>query len=171
MPDDFDGFVRARTPALLRAAYLLTGDQYLAEDLVQIALVRTHRAWSRIREQSPEAYTRKVMYHQHVSWWRQRRGRETLRADPQENPGPARDEASTVVIRLTMREALQRLPARQRAVLVLRYFEDHTEAETAELLGVAVGTVKSQAARALARLRAIAPELIDSTPAIEECAR
>ncbi len=157
--EGFEVFVRSRTPALLRAAYLLTGDQHLAEDLVQTALFRTHRAWSRIADGNPEAYARRVMYHQQVSWWQRRRVSESLGADQPEPSRPGRDEAAGAVTRMTMRDALMRLRRRQRAVLVLRYFEDRSEVETAELLGIRVGSVKSQAARALARLREIAPEL------------
>lgn len=157
---EFDSFVRGRTPALLRAAYLLTGDQHLAEDLVQSALARTHRHWSRLHhEGSAEAYTRKVMYHLQVSWWRRPRVAESM---PGELPEPRRggyDQAEAANTRLTLRRALLRLTPKQRAVLVLRFFEDHSEAETAELLGVAPGTVKSQTAKALTRLRAVAPEL------------
>jgi RNA polymerase sigma-70 factor (sigma-E family) len=160
--EEFDAYVRFRTPALLRSAYLLTGDQHLAEDLVQTALVRTHRAWGRIHDGNPDAYVRKVMYHQQISWWRRRKLAEALREDVPEPPtwsGP--DEAAAISIRVSLREALLKLTPKQRAVLVLRYFEDRTEVETAELLGVAVGTVKSQAAKALARMRAIAPELVE----------
>jgi RNA polymerase sigma-70 factor (sigma-E family) len=158
--DEFDAYVRSRTPALLRSAYLLTGDQHLAEDLVQSALIRTHRAWRRVRDGNPDAYTRKVMYHLQVARWKRRRVPESLGEQVPEPRGPA-DEAAGVVWRLTIREALDRLADRQRAVLVLRYFEDLTEAESAELLGVTVGTVKSQTAKALARLRQFAPHLVD----------
>jgi RNA polymerase sigma-70 factor (sigma-E family) len=158
--DDFDAYVRTRTPALLRSAYVLTGDQHLAEDLVQSALIRTHRAWRRVRDGNPDAYTRKVMYHLQVNRWKRRRVPETLGERVPEPRGTA-DEAAGVVSRLTVREALDRLAVRQRAVLVLRYFEDLTEAESAELLGVTVGTVKSQTAKALARLRQVAPHLVD----------
>ncbi|HEX6501002.1 MAG TPA: SigE family RNA polymerase sigma factor [Micromonosporaceae bacterium] len=157
----FDEFVRARTAALIRSAYLLTGDQYLAEDLVQTALAHTHRAWRRLHDSgNAEAYTRKVMYHAQVSWWRRRRVAETL---PGQVPEPRRvradDHAEASTLRLALRAALLKLTPRQRAVLVLRFFEDHTEAQTAELLGVTVGTVKSQTSKALARLRQVAPEL------------
>jgi RNA polymerase sigma-70 factor (sigma-E family) len=158
---DFDAFVRSRTPALLRTAYLLTGDQHLAEDLVQTALVRTHRAWNRVREGSPDAYARKIMYHEQISLFRRNRVPESLRAELPERTAHGSDEQGGLLVRLTMREALLKLPPRQRAVLVLRYFEDRTELETAELLGVTIGTVKSQATKALARLRVVAPELID----------
>jgi RNA polymerase sigma-70 factor (sigma-E family) len=159
--DEFDTFVRARTPALLRAAYLLTGDQHLAEDLVQSALARTHRAWGRLHDQgNVEAYTRKVMYHLQVSWWRRPRVAESLPGDvPEPRAGHKPDHGDATGTRLMLRRALLRLTARQRAVLVLRFFEDRSEAETAELLGVSTGTVKSQTARALARLRTVAPEL------------
>jgi RNA polymerase sigma-70 factor (sigma-E family) len=160
---DFTAYVRSSTPGLLRAAYLLTGDQHLAEDLVQNALVRTHRAWHRIREGNPDAYARKVMYHEQIAWWRRRRVPEALSANlPEPRRAAAGDEAGGVVVRLTVREALLRLGPRQRAVLILRFVEDRTEAETAELLGITVGTVKSQTAKALARLRSIAPELVGS---------
>ncbi|GAB7041364.1 SigE family RNA polymerase sigma factor [Catenuloplanes niger JCM 9533] len=150
---DFDDFVRGRTPALLRAAYLLTGDQHLAEDLVQSALAGTHRAWRRLeRVDNAEAYTRKIMYHLQVSWWRRRRVAEVLPGDLPERAGRAGTDPT---LRLTLRAALLTLPPRQRAVIVLRFFEDRTEAETAYLLGVTVGTVKSQTAKALAKLRAV----------------
>lgn len=155
----FDTFILARSPALLRAAYLLTGDQHLAEDLVQSALARTHRRWAHLHEQgNAEAYTRRVMYHLQVSWWRRPRVAETPAERLPEPPG-GDDLADATTLRLTLRQALLRLTVKQRAVLVLRFFEDRSEAETAELLGVSPGTVKSQTAKALARLRVIVPEL------------
>ncbi len=157
--DDFDAFVRARTPALVRSAYLLTGDQYLAEDLVQSALARCHRVWRKLDHSgSAEAYTRKIMYHLQVSWWRRRRIAESLTDTLPERVSRPSDTGE-ITLRLTMRAALLRLTPRQRAVLVLRFFEDHTEVETAEILGVSVGTVKSQTFRALRHLREVAPEL------------
>ena len=165
--DEFDAFVRSRSAALLRSAYLLTGDQHLAEDLVQSALARTHRAWSRLHDRgNAEAYTRKIMYHLQVSRWR-RRVAESLPGDLPEprrargTGGPGGDHADQTTVRLTLRAALLRLSAKQRAVLVLRYFEDCTEADAADVLGVTVGTVKSQTAKALAKLRTVAPELAD----------
>ncbi|MER7279863.1 SigE family RNA polymerase sigma factor [Dactylosporangium sp. NPDC000244] len=158
--DEFDSFVRSRSAALLRSAYLLTGDQHLAEDLVQSALARTHRSWGRLRDRgNAEAYTRKVMYHLQVSWWRRR----VAEAMPGELPEPrqAGDHADQTTIRMTLRAALLRLSVKQRAVLVLRYFEDCTEAEAADLLGVTVGTIKSQTSKALAKLRVVAPELAE----------
>jgi RNA polymerase sigma-70 factor (sigma-E family) len=167
LADEFDAFVRARTPSLLRSAFLLTGDQHLAEDLVQTALIRTHRAWRRIYHAgNAEAYTRKIMYHLQVAWWRRGKVAESLAGDVTEALRGNRratsdtgDHATRTTLRLTLQGALLRLTNSQRAVLVLRFFEDRSEVEAAELLGVSVGTVKSQTARALARLRTIAPEL------------
>jgi RNA polymerase sigma-70 factor (sigma-E family) len=160
---EFDSFVRSRSAALLRSAYLLTGDQHLAEDLVQSALARTHRSWNRLRDRgNAEAYTRKIMYHLQVSWWR-RRVAESMPGDLPEprRGGTAVDHADQTTIRITLRAALSKLSVKQRAVLVLRFFEDCTEAEAAELLGVTVGTVKSQTSKALAKLRIVAPDLAE----------
>jgi RNA polymerase sigma-70 factor (sigma-E family) len=159
--EEFDSFVRARTHALLRSAYLLTGDQQLAEDLVQSALTKTHLAWRRLEDTgNAEAYARRTMYHLQVSWWRRRRVAEVLPGLVPERAG-GDDHAGSVSLRLALRAALLQLSAKQRAVLVLRFFEDRGEREIADLLGVSVGTVKSQTAKALARLRTIAPELAD----------
>jgi len=160
---EYEQFVRARTPALLRSAYLLTGDQHLAEDLVQEALARTHRSWRRLASTgNAEAYARKTMYHTQVSFWRRRRVAESFPGTLTDVGGRATgDHAGLTAVRLAIQQALSALPPRQRAVIVLRYFEDRTEVEAAELLGVAVGTVKVQSARALQRLRAFAPELGD----------
>jgi RNA polymerase sigma-70 factor (sigma-E family) len=155
---DFTAFVRARTPSLLRLGYLLTGDQHLAEDLVQSALARTLLAWPRLHT-SAEAYTRTTMYHLQVSWWRRRRVTETLPGQLPERS--AADNTADTAFRLCLRQALSRLTPRQRAVLVLRYFEDRSEAEAAAVMNCSTGTVKSQTARALARLRTVAPELTE----------
>ena len=157
---DFDAFVRARTPALLRTAYLLTGDQHLAEDLVQSALGHTHRAWRNLHATgNAEAYTRKTMYHLQVSRWRRRRVIESFAGDVPDRPGVQSDHAEQTVLRLSLRSALSRLTRKQRAVVVLRFFDDLTEVQAAETLGVSVGTIKSQTAKALVRLRILAPEL------------
>ncbi|MDG6108582.1 SigE family RNA polymerase sigma factor [Dactylosporangium aurantiacum] len=157
---DFDAFVRTRTPALLRSAYLLTGDQHLAEDLVQSALGLTHRAWRRLHaEGNAEAYVRKTMYHLQVSRWRRRRVAEAFPGELPDRAGAGPDHAEHTALRLSLRSALSRLTAKQRAVVVLRFFDDLTEAQAAEVLGVSVGTVKSQTAKALERLRILAPEL------------
>lgn len=151
----FDAFVAARSGALLRTAWLLTGDHHLAEDLVQHALMQLARHWERIST-SPEAYARRTMHHQHISLWRRRRVTETS-WEGYDAAQPAVDPD----LRLSVAEALSRLTAKQRAVLVLRFFEDLTEAQAAAVLGVSVGTVKSSTRQALARLRVLAPELAD----------
>ena len=150
----FDEFVRVRTPALARTAYLLTGDAHLAEDLVQTALFRAARAWHRI-EGDPEPYVRRILYTQNVSWWRARKVTETS-IGSYDAPAPTAADSD---LRLTLEEALARLTSRQRTVLVLRYFEDLTEVQTGAVLGIRPGTVKSIARQALARLRTLSPEL------------
>lgn len=153
----FEEFVRLRSGGLARAAYLLTGDRHHAEDLLQTALARAATRWERLEE--PEAYVRRVLYTQAVSWWRQlrRRPAEAL----VEGPAQAARPAAEVETRLVLERALRRLTPKQRAVLVLRFYEDRTEAQTAQLLGCAVGTVKSQTRHALARLRVLSPELAE----------
>lgn len=151
----FDEFVLARGAALARTAYLLTGDHHLAEDLVQASLVKAARHWERI-EVSPEAYVRRTMYHQNISWWRRRRVTETS-LEGHDAATPAHDPT----LRLTLEDALGRLTPRQRTVLVLRVFEDLTEVQTAAVLGISSGAVKSMTRQALARLRVLAPELAD----------
>ncbi|UMG93926.1 SigE family RNA polymerase sigma factor [Nocardioides sp. TF02-7] len=151
--DAFDEFVRARTTALTRTAYLLTGDAHLAEDLVQTALFKAARAWHRI-EGDPEPYVRRILYTQNVSWWRRRRWRETPLASYDDTA-----VAADTDLRLSLEDALRRLTERQRTVLVLRFFEDLTEVQTAAALGIGAGTVKSIARQALARLRTLAPDL------------
>ncbi|MGW0483321.1 SigE family RNA polymerase sigma factor [Nonomuraea sp. NPDC003214] len=153
----FREFVAARSPALMRLGFLLTGgDQHAAEDLVQAALAKLAGRWRRVA--APEAYARQTMYRQNISWWRTavRRG-EVVRDAVPDVPGLDRTHQSE--LRLVLRDALARLTARQRAVLVLRYFEDLPDHEVARLLGCSVGTVRSTAHRSLARLRQLAPEL------------
>ncbi|HET9516714.1 MAG TPA: SigE family RNA polymerase sigma factor [Actinoplanes sp.] len=157
---DFAEFVRSRSAALLRSAYLLTGDQHLAEDLVQEALARTHRAWSRLHDSgNHEAYARKVMYHAQVSVWRRPKVAEVLPGELPDRSAGGGDQAELTTRRVTLHRALLTLSPRQRAAVVLRYFEDQTEAEAAELMGVSISTVKTQTARGLERLRSIVPEL------------
>jgi RNA polymerase sigma-70 factor (sigma-E family) len=151
----FEAYVLARGDALHRTAYLLTHDHALAEDLVQTTLARSWGSWSRIHGE-PDAYVRKVMVHTYASWWRRRWNGER---PAEQLPETALDDHGDAVARRDgLVRALATLPRRQRAVIVLRYFEDLTEAQTAHALGVSVGTVKSQAAKALARLR-ISPAL------------
>jgi RNA polymerase sigma-70 factor (sigma-E family) len=153
----FEEFVRARSGSLARSAYLLTGDRHHAEDLLQTALARAAVRWERL--DNPEAYVRRVLYTQTVSWWRQlrRRPAEALVGVPAEEVQPVAE----VETRLVLSRALGRLTPRQRAVLVLRFYEDRTEQQTAQLLGCAVGTVKSQTRHALQRLRMLSPELAE----------
>ncbi|MBF9132298.1 SigE family RNA polymerase sigma factor [Plantactinospora sp. S1510] len=157
----FNEFVRTRTAALLRSAFLLTGDRYLAEDLVQDGLARTHRALRRLADDGHfEAYTRTAMYHLHLRRWRRRRVTETLPGEMADLAQPASDHADRVSLKISLHRALAQLTRRQRAVLVLRFFEDRSEAEAAEILSCSVGTIKSQTSKALARMRTIAPELL-----------
>lgn len=153
---DFDAFVRARRRALLRTAYLLTGQHADAEDLVQAALVKVVPHWRKISDH-PEPYVRRVLARESVSRWRRRRWREVISDDLPEGASLDPDVAA----REDLRRALALLAPRQRAVIVLRYFEDLTEAETADALGIAVGTVKSQARDALRVLRERMPALED----------
>ncbi|GAT69067.1 SigE family RNA polymerase sigma factor [Planomonospora sp. ID91781] len=155
----FREFVVARSGALFRTAYLLTGDRHAAEDLVQSALAKTAARWRGLRDPAAvEGYVRRAMYHEQVSWWR-RRSRIT-EVSTEQPPDRVRDgHAETADLRLVMRTALARLTPRQRTVLVLRYFEDLSETEIARLLGIGVGSVRSQIHRSLERLRKAAPEL------------
>jgi RNA polymerase sigma-70 factor (sigma-E family) len=158
--ESFANYVRDRSAALSRVAYLLTGDRHLAEDLVQETLLGVVGRWRRIAAGGdPDAYVRRALYHQHVSIWRRARRRPETVAEPADRSLP--DPTAAVADGLTLRRALARLAPGQRAVLVLRFYEDRTEQEAADLLGCRVGTVKSQTRDALARLRRIAPELIE----------
>lgn len=141
---------------LLRSAYLLTGDLHRAQDLVQEALVKVALRWRRLRQGNPTAYARRILVRDNISAWR-RRQRETPVADVGLEPQVSSDPDTELVVR----SALARLTPAQRAVVVLRHFDDLSERETAEVLGVSVGTVKSQNFAALGRLRTGAPELLD----------
>lgn len=154
-------FVAARGPALLRSAFLLTGDRHLAEDLVQAALVKLAPRWRRVSAGGdPESYVRKIIYHEHLNWWK-RRGRHVYPSAEPPEPAGHPDMADSAVRSMLLRQALGKLTAKQRAMIVLRFYEDRSESETAHLLGCSVGTVKSQTHRALARLRALEPGLAD----------
>lgn len=151
--ESFEAWARARQQRLVRNAYLMTGDFQRAEDLVQEALIRAAQRWDVLRRGNPDAWVRTVMYRQHVSWWR-RSGRESSVAAVPERPTHADGDAH-----LLLRAAFARLRPRQRAVVVLRYIEDLSVADTALALGVSEGTVKKQTSLALDRLREVAPEL------------
>jgi RNA polymerase sigma-70 factor (sigma-E family) len=149
----FTEWVGGRQRQLLRSAYLLTGDLHRAEDLVQEALTKVALRWPRLADGNPTAYALRIIARDNISWWKRRRDVPTDRL----HDAGATSEPE---VALVVRSALARLTANQRAVLVLRHFEDLTERETADVLGVSVGTVKSQNAAALARLRTGAPELL-----------
>jgi RNA polymerase sigma-70 factor (sigma-E family) len=151
-PEGFEEFVASGSPRLLRTAYLLTHDRAQAEDLLQTALARAWEAWSRIRG-NPEPYVRRVLVNAYASAWRRRWRGEVPTADLPERAAPGADPLAELAERDRLWRALGRLPRRMRAVLVLRYYEDLSEAETAEVLGCSVGNVKSQASRGLAKLR------------------
>lgn len=147
--DGFDGFVSARGSALWRSAWLLTGDRQLAEDLVQTALAKSWGAFDRVGVDRFEAYVRRVMFTTYVSWWRRKWRGERPTGDLPETAIHQPDTDS----RNDLLAALASLPRGQRAVVVLRYFEDLTEAQAAGVLGISIGTVKSQCSRALTALR------------------
>lgn len=153
---DFDDFVATCSTRLLRTAYLLTRDRGRAEDLLQTALVKTWLSWQRI-DGDPAAYLHKVLVNTYATWWRRRWNDERPTA---ELPEPGYDEDPSTTHDLWA--ALGRLPRGQRAVIVLRYFEDLSEADTARVLDCSVGTVKSQCAKALAKLR-LDGGLVDET--------
>jgi RNA polymerase sigma-70 factor (sigma-E family) len=145
----YDEFVATRSQVLMRTAYLLTGDRALAEDLLQTALAKCWFAWGRI-DGPPEPYVRRVLATTYATWWRRRWTGERPTGDLPEVPVAA---VTAVEDRDALWRALRSLPRRQRAVVVLRYYEDLSEAETAATLGISKGTVKSQSAKALAALR------------------
>ncbi|MFD9633306.1 SigE family RNA polymerase sigma factor [Streptomyces violascens] len=148
----FEEFAAACGPRLLRSAWLLTGDRHLAEDLLQTALARTWPKWGRIAEEQPEAYVRRVMVNVHASWWRRAWRRGVPHCELPDTPAGL-DRFGEVDQEQELASLLRQLPKRQRAVVVLRYLEDLSVEDTAELLGCSTGTVKSQAAKALRSLR------------------
>jgi RNA polymerase sigma-70 factor (sigma-E family) len=150
--EDFRAFVNGAYRRLMRTGYLLTGDQHRAEDLVQVTLAKAAQAWHRIGQAGAvDAYVRRIMVNSSTSLWRRRRWREQLTGEPPERP--ARDPYAGIDERGRLRRALAALPARQRAAVVLRHYEDLSEVEAAAALGCTVGTVKSLSSRGLARLR------------------
>ena len=154
---DFEEFVVVCSDRLLRTAYLLTRDPALAEDLLQTVLTKAWFAWKRLDEQ-PEPYVRKILANTYATWWRRR-----WRGERPADQLPERTDVTGVGVetRHDVWVALGRLPRRQRAVVVLRFFDDLSEADTAEVLGCSPGTVKSQTAKALAKLR-VDPALLDA---------
>ncbi len=162
--EGFTEFVVARTSALSRTAYLLTGNHHDAEDLVQTALFKAAKQWRRIRKE-PEPYVRRILYTENISRWRAR-SRRPAEYPTDHLPEPSAGEPPDPTARFTLQRALARLTPKQRTVLVLRYFEDLTEEQTAAAMGVRLGTVKSQTRHALLRLQQLSPELAEfaSTP-------
>ena len=146
---EFADYMAARQPSLLRTAYLLSGDRHTAEDLVQTALAKLYLSWDKVQQrESIDGYVRRILVNEHNSLWRRawKRQETTVSQMPdQAAPAPAGRDAD-------LWDFVQTLPRKQRAVVVLRYYEELSEAETAAALGVSVGTVKSQASRALASL-------------------
>lgn len=160
MASSFDQYVVGRGASLLRFAYLLTADRHLAEDLVQEVLAKAHHRWARIeRLDQPDYYVRKAILNQYLSWRRRRSSGETAMRDLPDAPDPG-DHASRLAERDEVWAMLAGLPRQQRAVLVLRYYEDLADAQIAELIGCSVATVRAHASRALTRLRAGFPAAI-----------
>ncbi len=156
---DFDAYVVASGPRLKRLAFLLTGDLDTAEDLLQTAYAKALPRWSRIRTyDQPDAYMRRVLVNGRTSMWRRTRGREVLTDAVPDRP--VLDTATTAVEANDLRRALRALPDKQRAAVVLRFWCDLSEQETAAAMGVSVGTVKSHTSRGLARLRELLPAAV-----------
>jgi RNA polymerase sigma-70 factor (sigma-E family) len=162
---EFEGFVARSGRSLLRTAWLLTGDHGHAEDILQTVLEKTARRWTRLDGEA-EAYARRSVINLATDRWRRGRSRVVEvplvgLAEPSRSVGS--EDVQSVDLRDELLNALRQLPPRQRAVLVLRYFDDLDEAQTAQTLGISLGTVKSSASRGLARLRLQAPELDPSS--------
>jgi len=154
---EFASFVGSHYPRLLHLADLLTGDRGVAEDLLQTVLTRTYVRWSAVRQDNPLGYVRAGLVNARTDWLRRGRHRERPSPSPPD-PRTSPDHAAQIAGRDAIQRALSALTARERSVVVLRYFEDLTESEIARTLGVAPGTVKSTCARALTKLR-VSPEL------------
>jgi RNA polymerase sigma-70 factor (sigma-E family) len=149
--EDFDEYVVAAWSRLLHSAWLLTGDWHKAEDLVQTVLARVYPRWKRVRDDSPDAYLRAMMTTTYLTWWRRKWRGEMAWATPPETVAP--DPIEGADLRISVARAIAKLPPRQRAVVMLRFHADLTEAQTAQVLGISLGTVKSHTARALAALQ------------------
>jgi RNA polymerase sigma-70 factor (sigma-E family) len=164
---DFAAYMQARQASLLRTAYLLTGDRHTAEDLTQTAFAKLYLAWDKVRDQgSIDGYVRRIVVNEHNSLWRRAWKRRELSSD-QLPEDPHHDTYDSGAGR-ELWELVQTLPRKARAVVVLRYYEEMTEAETAEVLGISVGTVKSQSSRALAALRERAPQTLNPNEHLAE---
>ncbi len=154
---DFAAYLQARQSSVLRTAYLLSGDRHTAEDLTQTAFAKLYLSWDRVREQgSIDGYLRRILVNENNSLWRRGWKRREHATDALPEPTPSLDEYDDGR-GTALWDLVQTLPRKARAVLVLRYYEELSEAETAEVLGISVGTVKSQTSRALAALRERTP--------------
>jgi RNA polymerase sigma-70 factor (sigma-E family) len=166
LDEDFSSYVAARQQALLRTAYVLTGDLHSAEDLLQTALAKAYLSWGKLRDpRAADGYVRTIMVNEHTSWWRRAWRRREQSTDDLPEPradggsaaagfgGATVDQTQLAGERDAMWTLVQSLPPKQKAAVVLRFYEDMSEAETARILGVSVGTVKSQTSRAVAHLR------------------
>ncbi len=157
---DFSAYMSARQPALYRTAYLLAGDHASAEDLLQNAFAKLYLSWDKIRDHGAlDGYVRRIMVNEHNSLWRRAWKRREHSTDemPETGTHDTYDDGADQ----SLWSFVQTLPPKQRSVVVLRYYEELSEAETADVLGISVGTVKSQASRALAGLRARAPRSLN----------
>ncbi len=148
--EEFTAFVREASPSLSRTAWLLVGSREAAADLVQAALVKTYLAWGRVDRATATAYTRRALVNDNIDRWRKRHGEVTV-PEVFDRPGGQFDD--TVTTQVQVQRMLATLPPQQRRVVVLRFYDDLTEAQTAEALGISVGTVKSTAHKALTTLR------------------
>jgi RNA polymerase sigma-70 factor (sigma-E family) len=157
---DFSAYMHARQASLMRTAYLLTGDRHTAEDLVQTAFAKLYLAWDKVQtRESVDAYVRRILVNEHNSLWRRAWKRREHSTD--EVPEGRHHDTYDGGARGELWDLVQTLPRKARAVLVLRYYEEMSEAETAHVLGISVGTVKSQTSRALAALRERAPQTLN----------
>jgi RNA polymerase sigma-70 factor (sigma-E family) len=157
---EFSSYLAARQPGLLRTAYLLTGDRHQAEDLVQTAFAKLYLAWDRVQDrESVDGYVRRILVNEHNSLWRRawKRREVTTGHVPDAPTHDTYDDGRGAALW----DLVQTLPKKARAVVVLRYYEELSEAETADALGISVGTVKSQSSRALAALRERTPAVLD----------
>jgi RNA polymerase sigma-70 factor (sigma-E family) len=161
---DFAAYLAARQASLLRTAYLLTGNRHDAEDLVQIAFAKLYLSWDKVRDQgSMDGYVRRILLNEHNSLWRRAWKKREHHVEDEtlhrlERPHHDTPDDGTGA---ALWDVVQTLPRKARAVVVLRYYEEMSEAETAAVLGISVGTVKSQTSRALATLRARAPQTLN----------
>ena len=163
--EEFRSFVEGRSPAYLRTAYLLTGDWGHAEDLLQTSLAKVYRVWGRVHDRTNlDAYVRRVMVNTYSSWWQRAWRGERPTAELPESA--TADSYAAVDQRDRLRRALVALPTKQRAAVVLRHYDDHSEADVARILSCSVGTVKSQTARGLARLRELLDDEVDAPRAL-----